>query len=182
MAVTTLKGHVNRARDFYNKQDIYFALGKGTPWTEADRTPATPGRQIIDEMSPPVPMNTDELKEPIAYKKVETMFHVVPDDNGTLVYKDTKWKIVEPHNAITEGARWVYISTTVAYNEVPTNISYRQIGCYTGLRKKQGVSTGKYALLPTEVEDAGVLEVLDNRRAIYREADQREKLVLIIEF
>ncbi|WP_196498059.1 hypothetical protein [Lactococcus lactis] len=31
MAVTTLKGHVSRALEFYNKPDIYIGIGKTTP-------------------------------------------------------------------------------------------------------------------------------------------------------
>lgn len=56
MAVTTLKGHVSRALDFYNKPDIYMGIGKTTPWE--------------DEYNPPTPATTDELTEPAGYKKV----------------------------------------------------------------------------------------------------------------
>lgn len=57
MAVITLKGHVSRALDFYNKPDIYMGIGKTTP------------RE--DEYNPPIPATTDELTEPAGYKKVE---------------------------------------------------------------------------------------------------------------
>lgn len=187
MAVTTLKGHVSRALDFYNKPDIYFGIGKTTPWTEADRTPSTPskdisGGYIIDDYKPPVPEVTGELTEVAGYKKAETIFLVVPDPEGTLTYRNTKWKIVPKEEALDKGARWVFLSTFVAYTELPTEISYRQIGAFTGLKAVKGTPPGKYHLLPEEVEDEGIIEILDNRTPIFREPDQREQLVLIIEF
>lgn len=170
MAVTLLRGHVSRALDFYNKTSIYFGIGKTTPWE--------------DEYNPPTPVNTDEMQEAAGYKKVESKFLVIPDEDGTgeLTYRNTKWKIVPYDQALDRGARWVYISSYVAYNEFPIDMSYRQVGVFTGLTAKSSVATGKTNLLPSEVEDTGIPEVLDNRTPVYREADQREKLIVIIEF
>lgn len=168
MAITTLIGHVSRALDFRNKESLFIGIGKTTAWE--------------DENSPPDPLNTDTLVDPVGYKQVESIFMVVPDPNGTLSYKDSRWRIVPEEEAIAQGARWVYLSVYVAYEELPTNISYRQVGAYTNLTRKEGVPSGKYALLPSEVESVGLLEVLDNRKPIYREPDQREQLIIIIEF
>lgn len=170
MAITLLQGHVSRALDFYNKTSIYFGIGKTTAWE--------------DEYNPPTPTNTDSLLEPAGYKKVESKFLVIPDEDGTgeLTYRNSKWKIVPYDQAIAKGARWVYLSSFIAYNEFPIDISYRQVGVFTGLTAKSEVETGKTNLLPSEVEDVGIHEVLDNRTPVYREADQREKLIVIIEF
>lgn len=183
MAITTLKGHVQRALDFFNKNEVFFVIGKTTSWTEADRTPSTPPTQTIDDNNPPVPENTDDVVERAGYKAAESRFVVIPDDvNGTIVYRDTKWRIVPANEAMDEGARYVYLATYVAYQELPINISYRQVGVTTSLTRGQGVPPGKSNLLPAEVEDPGILEVLDNRKPIYREADQREQLAIIMEF
>ena len=171
MAVTLLAGHVSRALDFYNKSDIYLGLGKTTPWEEG-------------ESNPPTPLNTDSLVEIAGYKKVESKFLVIPDDTGTgeLSYQNRRWKIVPYDQAIAKGARWVYISTYIAYNEFPTDLVYRQIGVFTGLKVKSSVTSSSFALTPDQVESQGIPEALDNRTPIYREADQRERLTLIIEF
>lgn len=168
MAVTTLKGHVSRALDFYNKEKIFMGLGKTTPWD--------------NEMSPPIPTVVDELVEIAGYKRVESLFLVRPDPDGELSYRNTKWKIIQKENALAEGAKWIFLSTYITYTELPTDISYRQIGVYTGLVLAESTPVGKYALLPHEVEHSGILEVIDNRTPIYREADQREQLIIIIEF
>lgn len=172
MAVVTIKGHVSRAMDFYNKEDIHFCIGKSTPWD--------------NENSPPVPKNTDEIQDALGYKLIESKFLVIPVENENaayeLMYRQTKWKIVPYEEALEKGARWVYIMSFIAYDEFPVDIVYRQIGVYTRLVRKSGVPDNQAALTPDEVEDPGILEFLDNRRPIYRELDQREKIAVVIEF
>ena len=172
MAVITIKGHVSRAMDFYNKRDIHFCIGRTTPWK--------------DESSPPVPKNTDDMEEPVGYKLIDSKFLVIPVENDyepyELAYRDTKWKIVSYDEALEKGARWVYAVSYISYDEFPIDVVYRQIGVYTRLIRKEGISDSKSALLPEEVENPGILEILDNRRPVYREIDQREKLAIVIEF
>jgi hypothetical protein len=170
MAVTTILGHVSRARDFYDKTSIYFCLGKTSAWS--------------DESNPPIPLNTDSIEEVAGYKLVESKFLVIPDTDGSgeITYRDTKWKIVPYDEAFSKGARWVYVMSYISYDDFSTDLVYRQIGICTGLTKKSTVASGKSNLLPSEVDNPGILEVLDNRTPIYREVDQREKLSVIIEF
>ena len=167
--ITTRSGHVSRALDFYNKSSIFFGLGKTSNWD--------------DENNPPSPTDTEEFVEPVGYKKVESKFLVVPDnENGELSYKSNKWKIVSPEEAIEKGAKWVYITTTISYDELPTNISYRQVAVFTGLEPVDSADPKSYVYRKDEVSNQGIIEVIDNRTPTYREADQREKLVIILEF
>ena len=184
MAILTLSGHVARALDFYNKPSIYSAIGKYTEWKQGDC------RELIDgydpsidyNLNPPSPAITDDMLEIIGYKKVEFRAMVVQDDEGTLIYRNTNWRIVMPDQAVAEGARWVYISTTLSYSELPTDKPYRQVGVYTGLVPKPDIPESQYTLLPEEVEDQGILEVLDHRKPVYRDSDIREFIKLVIEF
>ena len=43
-------------------------------------------------------------------------------------------------------------------------------------------SSSKFNLLPSEVKDAGLLQVIDYRKPIYRNTDVKEKIKLILEF
>ena len=180
MAICTLKAHVSRALDFYNKDDIYFAIGKSTPWSASDIDNFDTTRDY--ENNPPVPKNTDDMKEIVGFKKAEFKAMVVQDDNGSLEYRGVNWRIVSPTDAVTEGARWVYISTELSYDELPTNKPYRQVGIYTGLKKAGSVQGNVYNLLPNQVSDKGLLEVIDFRKPVYRDSDVREKLKIILEF
>ncbi len=169
MATTTNRGHVSRALDFYEQASLYFGIGRSTAWT--------------DESAPPAPSVTQSaLEEPIGYKAVSTKYLVVLDnDNGTIVYRDSKWRIVPADQALTEGARWVYIETYLMYDELPLT-PYRQIGVFSRLQKANGVATNKAALLPADVSSPGIMEVVDNRKAVNRQIDMKEQLSLILEF
>lgn len=169
MAVTTLRAHVNRAIDFFSKEELYFALGKSTAWPGGDSNVPVPDTNMV------------ELEEVIGYKKIEKKHLVVPDPAGTIEYRDGNYKIVPLSEALTKGAKWVYIETTIRYDELPLG-TYRQVGLYEGLEKNAGVAVGKTNLLPSEVKSAGVLEVVDNRKTSNRDIDQKEKLTLVIEF
>lgn len=146
-------------------------IGKTTPWE--------------DEAKPPVPLNTDEMLEPAGYKAIESKFLVKPvesNEDAQITYRGSYWKIVPPENAIEEGARWVYISVNIGYTDFPSDLVYRQIGTYTGLERVEGIAPGKLNLTPDEVANVGILESLDNRTPVYRDADQREIISTILEF
>ena len=171
MAITTLKGHVSRAMNFYNLESIWFIVGHGDEWPEGDDYP-------------PVPKNTDVIADPLGYKKVESKFLCRPvtgDEHGEITYRGASWKIIDKASAPDEGARWVYLMTNLSYEELPTNIVYRQMGVVTGL-KPNGDHLEDVALTPDEVEEEGLLEVLDNREPVYRDINQREQLSVIMEF
>lgn len=181
MAICTLKAHVSRAMDFYNKDSVYFAIAKPTAWGSGDLGDSFDPEQDYDGF-PPVPKNTDELIDIIGFKKAEFRAMVIQDDNGTLEYRNTKWKIVNYADAPDLGARWVYISTYINYDELPIDMPYRQVGVFTNLVPKAGVPVGQYVLTPEQVESEGLLEVIDNRKPIYRDTDVREHIKLILEF
>lgn len=181
MAICTLEGHVSRALDFFHKDSIFVCIGKSTPWTAEDVDDFDNERDY--EQYPPAPKNTDKMKEVIGYKRVEFRSLVVQDDvAGTLEYRGTKWRIVPEENAVSEGARWVYIATELSYNELPITDPYRQVGIYTGLKLTENANPAVYAVLPESVENPGLLEVIDNRKPIYRDSDVREKIKLVMEF
>ncbi len=167
-AITTIGSKVRKATEFINLNNVFMGLGKSTPW-EDDDNPPSPERLA------------KALIEPIGYKQVTTKVLVVPDTNGEFVTKDGKFRQVAFENAYDENACWVYVELDIDYAELPLGW-YRQIGLFTGLTRAAGVEPGKVALLPTEVESAGILEVLDNRKPSSRLEDQRETISLVIEF
>ena len=169
MPITTTLGHVSRAKDFFNKEKIFFAFGRQTPWEDED-IPDAPSVEMAD------------MEEPLGFKAVENKYMVVPDDeNGTILYRDSRWRIVPFDKTLEEKSRWVYIECNIHYDELPL-LTYRQIGVYSGLEHAEDVPVGKTALLPEEVKGTGILEFVDNRRRVTRQADQREHFSIIIEF
>lgn len=180
MASSVISGHVSRALDFYNTSNIYFGLGKTTSWS-SDSTPTS--NPTNDDTNPPEPTSTDTLQEILGYKRVESKFLVYPDNSGEVTCNGRRWKIVtNPDEALSLGARWVYLASWLLYDELPTDASYRQVGVFSELTKKSSVPSGKSALLPSEVEDPGVLQAIYHRKPVYRDAAQREQLIAIITF
>lgn len=167
MATTTTSGHVSRALDFFERNDIFVGIGRTTPWE--------------DEALPPVPSTEAKLVEEImGYKKLEFIHLVVPDEAGEISYRDSRWRKVPFDKAVEENARWVYIEAHIRYDELPLQ-PYRQIGIFSRLKATTAASA-KLVLTPEEVEDMGILEVLDNRRVVNRQLDQKEQLSMVIEF
>lgn len=181
MAICTLLGHVSRALLFAEKESKYFSIGKPTPWSDKEVDDFDPTKDY--EMNPPEPKNTDTILDIVGFKKVEFCSMVVPDNaSGTLEYRGTKWRIVPKEQAYREGARWVYISSELMYTELPVTVPYRQVGVHTGVQLRADVNPAKYAIIPDEVDDPGILEILDNRKPVYRDSDVKEKIKMILEF
>lgn len=181
MAICTLLGHVSRALAFCEKDNKYFSIGKPTPWAAGEVDDFDETKDY--ELNPPDPKNTDTILDIVGFKKVEFCSMVVPDNAaGTLEYRGTKWRIVPKEQAYREGARWVYLSVEFTYNELPITVPYRQVGVHTGLVLRADVNPAKYAVLPEEVDDPGILEILDNRKPVYRDSDVKERVRIILEF
>lgn len=245
MASTTTVGHVSRALDFFDRTDVFWAIGRTTAWPND----GSGNTETVPAFIPPTD-NVDavQLEETVAYKKVQTRYMVVPDNaNGTIVYRNGKYRIVSKtqnttltaamaNNATTAvvasvvgigigqkikigtagyaptvtaiagntltltpaapsaqangsavdagalaaGSRWVYVETTLYYDEVPLE-DYRQVGVFSRLTPVTAKASS-LILLPADVQDKGILEVIDNRKVVNRQIDQSETLSIVIEF
>lgn len=165
-ACSTIGFHVNRALEFYRQKSIFFALAKETPW---------------DGDTIPDPRSDSELDNPWGFKKVEARYLVVPDEEGTIMYKNSKWRIIDEADAVREKCRWVYISSYIYYDELPLK-TYHQVGVLTGVKLRPDLPPGTINALPGDIADQGVLEIIDFRPGITRAPDMREQIGQIIEF
>ena len=172
LPVTTTVGHVSRAISFVELSNVYFGLGKQTPW-EGENDP---------DFSAPLPnVETKQLDELIGMKKVDVKSLVYPDDEGTLIYRDRTWRKVSATEAIKLGAHWAYIEASIQYDELPAS-AYRQIGVFSRVSLMSGVPESKTLLLPSDIKDQGILEILDQRKVVTRNEDSRDTFSMIIEF
>lgn len=100
IAIAVNGGHVSRALDFYNTVGKYFIIGGTTPWE--------------DETTPPAPQVTDfKLNDVVGLKKVENVYLVVPDSEGSIQYRNQNWKIVSPSIETTVASAGVTANTSV---------------------------------------------------------------------
>lgn len=179
LPIVTYLGHCSRAISFFELKDVFFAIGRTTEWADDETT--------NPEFLPPEPDKAATgLDELIGMKQVSRKLLVAPDesaadDAGTIIWRDNRYKILTTEEAIEKQSRWVYIESEIYFDELP-QVDYRQVGVYTRVVRNPGVSTSKTVLLPSEIQNPGLLEVLDNRHVVTRLTDTKEVYSLIIEF
>ena len=177
LPVATTSGHVSRAILFYNMKNLYFSLGKTTPW-EGELEAEKEGKPF----SAPAPsVETTEITELIGLKRIEYKSLVVPDDEGTLVYREKSWRKVSVEEAIQHKARWVYIEASIYYDEFKAT-AYRQIGVHSMVPLQDEVPENTSVLLPNQIKNQGILEILDQRKVVNRNEDSKDTFSMIIEF
>lgn len=175
LPITTTMGHVSRAISFYELPNIYFGLGKTSPWDGETS-------ESEENFSAPLPSaDATKLDELIGLKLVDVKSLVYPDEDGTVVYRDNTWRKVSPEEAIQVGAHWVYIEASIYYSDLPA-VAYRQIGVFSRVTPIEGLSPNKSILLPEEIESTGILEILDQRKVVTRNEDSRDIFSMIVEF
>ncbi|QKE56357.1 baseplate protein [Bacillus phage YungSlug] len=187
MAIKTTKFQIGRALSFFKTPDIFFAIGKTSPWVAGDYV----GQDVPQnpEKQPPAPNGDSIVKEVVGYRKADKVLLVTPHDGssvppGTQIIEstaNTQWRVVSEAEAYTLNAKYVYIETTIQPTDFPSG-EYRQVGVFTGTTRKSGVAVGKLALLPSEVQDAGKLEIIDNREKNIRNSATKEFLSYVIKF
>lgn len=172
LPITTTVGHVSRAISFFEIPNIYFGLGKQTPWENENE----------EGFSAPLPsVDAKELDELIGMKRVDVKSLVYPDDEGSIIYRDQIWRKISPEEAIELGSHWVYIEASIYYDDLPAS-AYRQIGVFSRVKSVETVPQNSQILLPEDIADVGILEVLDQRKVVTRNEDSRDTFSMIIEF
>lgn len=172
LPVTTTMGHVSRALSFFELDNIYFALGKTSPWDG----------ELEENFSVPLPsVSATTLDELIGMKRVDVKSLVYPDEEGTVVYRDKTWRKISAEEAVKLGAHWVYIESSILYEDFPET-AYRQIGVFSRVVANEDVPVTQTVLLPENIKDTGILEILDQRKVVTRHEDSRDRFSMIIEF
>lgn len=166
-------GHYSRALSFYKMDDIYFGIGKTTEWQEDETSD--------ENFIPPEPdVDAVNLEELVGLKKCSKKFLVVPDENGTIEYADTNWRIVDESEAKELKAHWVFLESVFSFEDF-TATDYRQLGIFSRVERAEGVEDKDILQIP-EIKDVGVLEVLCNRHVNTRQSGVRDVYQMIIEF
>lgn len=166
MSALTVYHHTQQALRFIAALGKYMAIGRTSAWT--------------DEQTPPTELSTTEaIDEPICYKPVAVQKFIVQDAQGEFFWANQIWRFVDPEDAMTEQATYVYIEAKLVGNEAPLT-TYRQVACYTGLTPVPGAGLG--VLLPASVADEGILEAYSNRKATPRASDKTDTIGLVLHF
>ena len=175
---TTQQMRVLQAIQFIRKQWAWVGIGRTTAWTNEADVPAV--------------ISTTAFEELQAMKRSELLRLVVPDEDGAIEHLGQKWAVVsfnatledqsaEVARAVAAGARHVFVEAWLNYDEVPV-VTFRQAGVFSEVVLASGVPAGTFTLLPAQIAYQGVCVAINNRTAVPRASDQRERLAFIIEF
>jgi hypothetical protein len=119
-----------------------------------------------------------KIDGPIAFKKVEEIKYVVEDEDGEIEYAGGNWTEVDAADIFTQRVRHVWVKAVFRYAEHPA-VDWRQSGVLTRLVRVTGNAN---ALLPSEVDESGWLELVVNDTQLTRNAISKEELCYILEF
>ena len=171
LPIITNAAHSARALSVVESGDLYFGIGRTTPWENEDE----------DGFIPPEPdIEAETLDELIGLKKADRVVMVYPDEEGEIEYANSRFRTVTNEEAFELKSRWVLCQTAIYFDEMPPS-SYRQIGIFSRVKPLQEY-TNSVVLLPNMIENVGILEVLNNRKVITRQSDTRESYFMIIEY
>lgn len=183
--IVTLKSRQRRMMDWMNTNLAYrfIAIGKTSPWT--------------DENNPPYPdEKMTEVSELIGLQRVDSykFAKVIPNPTTLqkktgVYYKGLYYAVTQDSEiALAEGYTSVMIQVTLdrdTVESIPVGVTFRQVGLYVDVNAtpdeiKYGITRAQWEnKLP---EDRGMLEVVDNRPPLGRQADQMEEIYILIDF
>jgi hypothetical protein len=120
-----------------------------TFWIAVGRTSAWP-----NESSPPAETVTTETIDQIqGLKRADLVQFVKEDANGTIIFKDKKYSVVEEADIYTDDAIWLYFSGWLLFDQFPV-VTFRQTAIFVDVIPTSG-NEGKDVLLPSQVQSYG---------------------------
>ena len=169
MAVTTYSGRARRALLHKTNSTYWVAIGRTTAWD--------------DEEVPPDPSpSASAITEPIVYVTPTTVsLCKVVTSGEDITHLGTKYELVDDVDAITEGARYLYIMARFDPTSGQPYDTFRQVALYSNLVPASGHESDNW-LEPANVSDEGLLEYLDNDVATIMTTTRLEVIEIMIEF
>ena len=169
MGCTTYVGRARRA--LMTKQNSTF-------WVAVARTTIWP-----NEQSPPSPSpGVTSIDEPICFVKADNVrLCKLVNSGGDINHLGQAYQFVDDTNAISEMARFLYLHAEFHPAQGQPYGSFRQIAVFSGLVPKAGYESDLW-LAPTNVQNPGVLEYLDNDVVTVMSLTKYEVVPIIIEF
>lgn len=170
LPIITNTAHCSRALSLMEQGNIFIGIGRTSPWEGENE----------EGFVPPEPnMDAENLDELVGMKRADRVSMVIPDEMGDIEYAQIKFKTLTKEEALKQKSRWVLIESTIYFEELPP-VPYRQIGIFSRVSPVKGMDNSK-VLLPKDIEDVGVLEVLANRKVTTRQSDSKDTYFMVVE-
>lgn len=154
----------------------------------------------------PLPsLETTQLTYVRGFKRYEEMYFVVPDTGGSLNVGGIMWtkvELIEPSDpnvwmsrysqVLAQRSRWLFINAILGSGEADY-ATYKQVGLYSNLKVKDGISYNKNFFTPAEISKTGtdisnynyegILELYQNKETVItRSSELVEYFAWVLEF
>lgn len=160
MAILTNSGRAAAAMAV-KAQPIHMAWGEGNPaW---DDTPT------------PEQATTTALINELGRRRATQVLFCTPDPNGELVVPTGRFA------ASATPTKYLYMRFAFDFTDAPAS-TIREIAVFIGSIAKAGVPAGQDYLIPSEVQDPGMMLALEHIPKLVRSASVRQQFEFVIQF
>lgn len=166
--VATYEGRIKRALNMKTDSVLWCAVGHTAVWPgEPDPPDEDPATTAIDT--------------PIVYVKPSSVsLCKAVESGGDVTIEGQQYEFVADVDAYTEGARFLYLTTTFD-PDIHPYANFRQFGVYSDLTPSVGHENDDW-LAPANVDDDGVLEIYENHTVKSFGPGETRVIEIVIEF
>ncbi|MBC6685711.1 hypothetical protein H9I48_00295 [Wolbachia pipientis] len=125
--------------------------------------------------TPPESITSEKLLNELGRRVVDEMLFCVGDENGELVTPSGRFK---PSNVPTNN---LYLKFTFDFTDAANQV-IRELGVMVGTKVKEKVPPGQRYFEPQDIEDPGILLVLEHTVPLIRTAATRETFSFVVTF
>ena len=133
------------------------------------------GGQDWEDTPPAESVTTTALAHEVGRRSLFEQKFVVPDDAGEIVVPTGRFSVSDTPTG------HLYLSFRFDFEEAANEV-IRELAVFVGTQAKADVPAGKRYLLPSEVEDAGTLLLIEHIAPLYRNAASRQTFEFVISF
>lgn len=160
MAILTNSGRAAAAMAV-KAQPIHMAWGGGDPnW---------------DDVPVPEPATATALINEYGRRRAAQVLYCTPDPQGELIVPTGRFK------ASDTPTKYLYMRFAFDFTDAPAS-TLREIAVFIGTHAAAGVPSGQEYLIPSEVQDPGMMLALEHIPKLERSASVRQQFEFVIQF
>ncbi|RDD34382.1 hypothetical protein Wcon_01551 [Wolbachia endosymbiont of Cylisticus convexus] len=127
------------------------------------------------ESTPPEPINTTKLINEVGRRTADEVLFCKGDENGELITPSGRFR---PSNVPTNN---LFLKFTFDFTDAANQV-IRELGVMVGTRVKETVPSGQRYFEPKDVENPGILLVLEHTVPLIRTSATRETFSFVVTF
>ncbi|WP_264377109.1 hypothetical protein [Wolbachia endosymbiont (group B) of Ochlodes sylvanus] len=127
------------------------------------------------ESTPPEPINATKLINEVGRRTADEVLFCTADENGELLTPSGRFR---PSNVPTNN---LYLKFTFDFTDAANQV-IRELGVMVGTKVKEGLPIGQRYFEPKDVENPGILLVLEHTVPLIRTAATRETFSFVVTF